>query len=88
MPARSPPKDKHHQEERISNENIRLARSIMSSATIAKQYKKKMRTEIDEYLRLRTHIQKIKPIENLPERPEKTMKTANELLMLIKQKTE
>ena len=57
---------------------MRLAKSIISSAGQVKQYKKKMRTEIDEYLKLRTHIQRFKPAETTrPESRRRSSKTSN-----------
>jgi deoxyadenosine/deoxycytidine kinase len=58
----------------------------MTSASKAKQYRKKMRTEIDEYIKLRTHAQKVKPNQHSTDRM-RPSKTAHELLSLIKQKT-
>lgn len=43
-------------------ENKRLGMSIMQSASGIKKYKKKMRGEIDQYIKTRNHLQKIKPV--------------------------
>ena len=88
LPSRSVSKGKTLAKQRISTENVRLAQSIMASGGNVKQYKKKMKTEIDEYLRLRTHAQKFKPTDLRPQMEKRPSKTAGQLVALIKQKTE
>lgn len=58
----------------IHNTNEKLAKSIIEQSMNVKKYKKKLKTEITEYLKLRSHLQKMRTIESyaLPSTPRRS----------------
>lgn len=63
LPERSLSKQRIYQQSKISTENMRLGLSIVQSASGIKKYKKKMRSEIDQYIKTRNNLQKMKPVK-------------------------
>jgi hypothetical protein len=60
----------------MHNTNEKLAKSIIEQSINIKKYKKRLKTEISDYLKLRSHLQKMKTIESyaLPSTPRKSHK--------------
>ena len=46
----------------IEMENKKLAKNIVDNMCDVQDYKKKMRKEISEYVRLKNHLQRLKPV--------------------------
>lgn len=45
---------------------MRLVESLLHQSVSVRKYKKKVKGEIAEYLKLRNHLQKVRPVENFP----------------------
>ena len=59
--SRTPKKDKY-QDEDIKANNIKIIDSFIDHSTSIRKYKKKIKGEIDEYIKRRHHLQKVKTV--------------------------
>jgi hypothetical protein len=48
----------------IEMENKKLAQNIVENMCDVQDYKKRMKKEITEYVRLKTHLQRLKPVQS------------------------
>lgn len=74
--SKTPKKERRLQTVEMHNANQKLAKSIIEQSINVKKYKKRLKNEISEYLKLRGHLQKMKTIESyaLPSTPRKSQK--------------
>ncbi len=56
-------KEKIMRDFEIEMENKKLAQNIVENMCDVQDYKKRMKKEITEYVRLKTHLQRLKPVQ-------------------------